>query len=106
EGLIADQPILDDLREPSRQLSRRQRAQRRDVDQHCLRLVEGADHVLAQRMVDASLATYRRIDLRKQRRWHLYEIYTALITGDGITGHVSHDTAAQGNNSGMPIMAG
>ncbi len=47
EGRIGDRPVLDDLGQPGAQLARRQRAQRVQVANHALRLVEGADHVLA-----------------------------------------------------------
>jgi hypothetical protein len=36
------------------------------VADHALRLVEGADHVLAQRVVDRGLAAHRGIHLRQQ----------------------------------------
>ena len=37
------------------------------------RLVERADHVLAERVVDAGLAAHRGVDLRQQRGRHLHE---------------------------------
>jgi hypothetical protein len=40
--------------------------QRGQVAHHQLRLVERADHVLAQRVVDGGLAAHRRIHLRQQ----------------------------------------
>ncbi|MNE56015.1 hypothetical protein D3C80_1508900 [compost metagenome] len=63
EGLVADATVLDHFPQPGRQLARRQGAQGRGIDHHRLRLVEGTDHVLAERVVDAGLATYLGVDL-------------------------------------------
>jgi hypothetical protein len=60
-----------------------------------LRLVEGADHVLAERVVDRGLAADAGIDLRQQRGRHLDERHAALIRGGGKADHVADDPAAQ-----------
>jgi hypothetical protein len=60
-----------------------------------LRLVERADHVLAERMIDARLAADRRIDLRQQRRGHLDERHAAHVAGGRETGHVADHAAAE-----------
>ena len=53
---VGDQRRLDDLREPCPQLPVRQRRERVGVGDDGRRLVEGADQVLAARMIDAGLA--------------------------------------------------
>jgi hypothetical protein len=70
---IRDRPVLDDLGQTGRDLALRQRPQRIQVGNHAQRLVEGADHVLAERMVDRRLAADRRVHLRQQRGRHLHE---------------------------------
>ncbi len=65
------------------------------VDQHGARLMERADHVLSERVIDAGLPAHRRVDLRKQRRRHLHERHAALIDRRGETGEVADDAAAE-----------
>ena len=65
------------------------------VDQHGARLVERADHVLAERMVDAGLAADGRVDLREQRRRHLHEGHAALVDRGRESGEVADDAAAE-----------
>ena len=92
---VADRAVLDHLGEARGELAVGQRAQAVGVDQHGARLVERADHVLAERMVDAGLAADRRVDLREQRRRHLHERHAALVDRGGEAGEVADDAAAQ-----------
>ena len=73
------------------------------VDEHGARLVERADHVLAQRMVDAGLAADGRVDLREQRRRHLDERHAALIDSGCEAGDVTHDAAAEGDDHRLAL---
>jgi hypothetical protein len=59
-------PYLITSARPRPQLAIGQRIQGIGISQHELRLVEGADHVLAKRVIDRRLPTNRRIDLREQ----------------------------------------
>ena len=59
--------------------------------------MEGADHVLAARVIDRGLAADRRVDLREQRGRDLQERDAALIDGGGKACEVAHDPAAQGD---------
>ncbi|MNO86913.1 hypothetical protein D3C76_783280 [compost metagenome] len=104
ERLVADESVLDDFRQAGRQLARRQGAQGRGIDHHRLRLVEGTDHVLAQRMVDPGLAPHRGIHLGQQRGRHLDEIDPALVAGGGEAGHVADHPATQGDQGGLAVM--
>ena len=65
------------------------------------RLVEGADHVLAARMVDRGLAADRRVDLREQRGRHLHESDAALVDRGGEAGQVADHAAAQGDDQAV-----
>jgi hypothetical protein len=71
ERQIPDQAVLDDFRQPGPQFPVRQRIQRVRIGQHEARLVESADHVLAQRVVDGGLASDRGVHLRQQGRGNL-----------------------------------
>jgi hypothetical protein len=94
-GRVGDRAMLDHFGEPRGELALRQRRQAADVGKHQPRLVEGADHVLAQRMVDAGLAADRRVHLGQQRGGHLDEVDAPLVDGRRETGHVADHAAAQ-----------
>ncbi|MDT4855975.1 hypothetical protein FQZ97_903490 [compost metagenome] len=55
---VGDGAVLDHLGHARGQFARGQRAQRVDIGDHRVGLVEGADHVLAERVVDAGLAAH------------------------------------------------
>ena len=93
-GSIGNRPMLDHFGQPGRQLALGQGHQGIDIDQHQPRLVKGADHVLAKRMIDAGLAPNRRIDLRQQGGWHLHKIDATLIDRRRKTRHVADHAAA------------
>ena len=102
---VGDRPVLDDLGQPGAQLAQRQRAQRVQVADHALRLVERADHVLADRVVDGGLAAHRRIHLRQQRGRHLHERHAAHVARGGKAGHVADHPAAQREEHGLAVAA-
>ena len=87
--------ILDDLGQAGAEFALGQGAQYLQVAHHQLRLVEGAYHVFAQRVVDAGLATDRRIDLRQQRGGQLHKRHAAHETGRGKAGHVADHPATE-----------
>ena len=87
--------VLDHLVEPGAELAARQRGEDRRIDDHGVRLVEGADQVLAERMIDADLAADRAVHLRQQRRRHVHERDAAQVGGRRETGHVADDAAAE-----------
>jgi hypothetical protein len=69
------------------------------------RLVERADHVLAERMVDRRLAADRRVHLREQRRRHLQVRDAALVDRGREAGEVADDAAAERDQHGAAIGA-
>jgi hypothetical protein len=101
---IADQAVLDHLGEARGVLPRRQRLQHLRIDEHGPGLVEGADHVLAQGMVDRGLAADAGIHLRQQGGGHLQERHAALVAGRGKAGHVAHHAAAEGQQGGAAVV--
>ena len=72
-----------------------QRVERVGVDQHAARLVERANHVLAQRVVDAGLAAHRGVDLGHDGGGHLDEVHAALVGRRRKASHVAYHAAAQ-----------
>src|SRR6266702_1883713 len=56
QARVADRRRLDHLGHPGQELAPRQRPERLDVGQHQARLMEGADQVLAEHVVDTGLA--------------------------------------------------
>ena len=95
--------MLDHFGQAGRQLARRQGFQGRSVGDHGARLVEGADHVLAQRVVDARLAADGGIDLRQQGGGHLHEADAAHVAGRRIAGQVADHAAAQRHQGGLAV---
>jgi hypothetical protein len=96
EGRVADQAVLDDLGQTGGQFPVRQGVQGFGIGQHQLRLVEGADHVLAEGMVDAGLAAHGGIHLGQQGGGHLDEGHAALVAGRREAGEIADDAAARG----------
>ena len=92
-------PYLIDLVEPGAELAARQRAEHRRIDDDGVRLVERADQVLAERVVDADLAADRAVHLRQQRRRHVHERDAAQVGRRGEAGHVADDAAAEGDDA-------
>ena len=75
--------VLDHLGKAGTQFPVGQRGQGVGVRDDGERLIEGADQVLAARMIDPGLAADRGIDLGEQRRRHLHIADAALIAGRG-----------------------
>ena len=94
-GPPAISAVLTTSAQPGRELGRRERGQRRRVDEHGRRLVVGARVVLALREVDAGLAAVRRVDLRHERRRHLHDRHAALVGGGAEAGEVADHAAAE-----------
>ena len=76
------------------------------IDDDGERLVERADQVLAERMVDADLAADRAVDLRQQRRRHLDDRDAAQVGGRGEAGDVADHAAADRDDGGGAVGAG
>ena len=84
-------------RDAGRQLSVWQGVERVCVDQHAARLVERANHVLAQRVVHPRLAAHRRVDLQGRRagRGHT-----------GVLGASLHHASAACARARWPLVSG
>jgi len=106
EAVVGDGAVLDDFSQAGDQLTLRQCVERVDVGHHEQRLVEHADHVLAQRVVDGRLAPHRRVDLRQQGGGHLHIRHAAHVARGRKARHVAHHAAAQGKQRGLAVAGG
>ena len=95
--------VLDDFIEAGAELAARQRAEHRRVGDHRVRLVEGADQVLPERMVDADLAANRAVDLRQERGRYVDERDAAQVGGGGVAREVADDAAAERDEGGRAL---
>ena len=95
---VGDHAVLDHLVQPGAELAARQRVEQQRVDHNRDWLVESADEVLAERMVDSHLAADGRIHLRQQCRRHMHEADAAKPGGGGKARDISDDTAADGDD--------
>ena len=105
EGHVGNRPVFDDFCQPGAEFARCQGVERGQVTHHQLGLVESANHVFAQRVVDGSFAAHRRIDLGQQRGRHLHKRHAAHVTGGGKAGHVAYHATAQGKQHGFAVTA-
>ena len=96
-------PVLDDLGEPGTELALGQRARHRRVDDHQPGLVEGADQVLGQGMVDRGLASDGGVDLGEHRGRELDDVDAAHIGRRREAGHVTHGAAAERQHRGGSV---
>jgi hypothetical protein len=103
---VPDQTVFDHFGQARAQLTIGQRSQGIGIGQHQFRLMEGTDHVLAERMVDRRLAAHRRINLRQQGRRDLDEGHATLKTRRRKPGHVTDDAAAKSQQGRCPLTAG
>ena len=69
------------------------------------RLVEGADHVFAQWVVDGGFAAHRGVHLRQQRGGQLHKGHATHVAGGSKAGDIAHHTTAQGEQHGFAIAA-
>ena len=100
---VADHPVLDHLGHAGAELPLGQGGQGCGVDQHQPRLVEGADQVLAARVVHARLAADRRIHHRQQGGGHLHHGDAPQPGGRRKPRHVAHHAAAEGHDQRTPL---
>ena len=103
---IEDRAVLDDFGEAGAEFPGRERPQRLDVGDHEPRLMEGADQVLPQRVVDGGLAADRRIDLRQERRRHLDDGHATQQRRSREAREIADHAAPQRHDDGAPIEAG
>ena len=90
---ITYQPILNYFANPAFQLPIRQSVQSISVYEDTLRLVEGSDHVLSERVVYTSLSANAGVNHCHHGCWDLNEVYATLVDSSGEADHVTDHTA-------------
>ena len=95
ESHVGNRAIFDDFSQTSGKLARRQGFDCVQIAHNPLRLIERANHVFAQRVVDGRFPAHRRVHLRQQRSWHLHERHATHIAGCGKACDVAYHAAAQ-----------
>ena len=95
--------MLDDLGQSGRQFTRWQGMQGGCIGDHGLRLIERADHVLAEGMIDTGLAAHRRVDLRQQRGRDLHERDAAHVGCCSEAGQIADDATTECDHGGLAI---
>ena len=105
EVRVTDDAVLDDLTEPRCNLPRGQRPQQIQIHKDGIGLIERADEVLAERMVDGDLAADTGIYLREEARRHLNERNAAHIARRNEARKVADHAAAKCNDRRLPIEA-
>jgi hypothetical protein len=95
---LIDQPVLHHLGIAGAQLAWRQGGQHVRVGQHQLRLMEGADEVLAMARIDAGLAADRAVDLGEQGGRDLHIRNAAQQDRRAESGKVADHAATEGDD--------
>ena len=72
QDFIGDDAVLDHFRKTCDPLAARQRVEHERIDDHCFGLMERADEILSQAMIDACFPSDAGIHLRHQRRRDLH----------------------------------
>ena len=92
-ALGIEEVVLRQLTHATSALARRQCGERVDVAQHCRRLPERADEVLALGQVHPGLAPDRGVDHPEDGRRHVHDRHPAVVHRRGETRHVcDHST--------------
>ena len=92
---IAQCAVFDNFGHACGKFALRQRLQGSQIGQNGLRLVERANHVFTERMVDGGFTADRGIDLAEQCGRHLDKRCATLISRSGKTDHIAYHAAAQ-----------
>ena len=90
-----DHRLLDALGQAGGDVAALERAQARDVGDHRGRLVERAEQVLRERVVDGDLAAERAVDLREQRRRQVHVRDPAHVRARDPAAEVGDHAAAE-----------
>jgi hypothetical protein len=98
--------VLDDLGEPRSKLALGQRSRHGRVDDDEPRLVERADHVLAQRVIDRRLAADGRVDLSQDRGRELHEVDSAHVSRRREARDIADGAAAECEYGRGPVEPG
>lgn len=100
---VAEQGVFDDFSQAGGKFARGKGLQDGGIGDDGLGLVKRADHVFAERVVDAGFAAHGGIDLAEQGGGDLDEGDAALVGGGGKTGQIADYAAAEGEDGGVAV---
>ena len=95
--------VLDDFVQARAELPAGQCRQHQRIDDDGVRLIEGSNQVLAERVVDAHLPADRRVHLRQERRRHVHQRNPPQVRGGSEAGHVADHPAAEGDEGRVAL---
>ena len=95
---VGDEPTLDDLGGPRRQVLAGQGCQQAHVGDDRVGRVEGADQIFAHRCVDTGFAAHGCVNHAEQRGRHVDERHAAQPRGGDEARHVCGRSPAHGND--------
>ena len=64
-------------------------------------MIESADHIFAERVVDGGFAAYGGVHLRQQRGGNLNKAHAALVARGGEAGQIADHAPAEGDQRGI-----
>ena len=105
EFRVANDPILDDFRQPTAEVTWRQGGEHVRIGEDAPGRIKCADEILPFRKVYAGLTTQRTVHLGDQRRWDVYEHNTAQVGCGNEPGHVSHNATTNSDKEAFAIRA-
>ena len=94
QAAVGDHAVLDHFVQTGPEVAPGERAEHFRIREYGQRLMERANQVLAERMIDADLAADGAVDLRKQRGRDVHEPDAAQIGGRGESDDVADHAAA------------
>ncbi|OPZ76318.1 MAG: hypothetical protein BWY79_01675 [Actinobacteria bacterium ADurb.Bin444] len=94
QPLPHEQRVLEDFAEPIPHLRVRQSDQVGGVDEYALRLIEGADQILAVIQVHGHFSANTRVNLCHHRRWYLPQWQPSQVGGGNKPTQVTDDATA------------
>ena len=100
-----NQAVFDNFCHAGGEFARWQAGEGGGINQHRLRLMEGADEVFALRVVHPGFAADGGIHLRQQGGRDLQAGDAALVAGSGKACNVANDAAAEGDDEAVAVIA-
>ena len=100
---VADGAGLDDFAQPAEVFAFRQRGQQAGIRHHHARRVEGADQVLAERVVDARLAADAAVHHGQKGGGHVDQGDAPHVAGGHEAAQIADDAAAQGEHHALAV---
>ena len=98
QSTVAYNAVFDRFVKARLQVARRKRAQHLGIDRHERRLVEGANEILTERMVNSGFAADRAVYLSQERSGNLNQAYPPQISRRDKSRKISDDASTQCHN--------